>query len=125
MRVGQPVVQWGQTHFGAVAHKQKDKGRFEPRFFCGPGMADKPAQLVHAFHHRFHAFWGIKSHGKQNIAHHSQGNAHRTDDEVLPRGFKGPLMSVKVYERRAGKRGAFYAHPQSAQMGSGGHKGYG
>ena len=127
MGVGQPVVQGRQAHLGAVAHQQEDEGRLEPgqiggcalgRIQHGQGFGALLGQmaeglhLVHAFHRRHTGL--VESHGKQDVAQQGQGDAHGTDDEVLPGGFQRLLVAVEVDQGRAGQGGDLDAHPQGA-----------
>ena len=126
--VGQPVVQGGQTHLGAVAHQQKDECRLEPGLRGRVGVPDEPAGLVHVPGRNFASSDSggrVKGHGKQNVAQQGQGDAHGTDDQVFPGGFQGALMAVKIDQRRTGQRGGFNAHPERPQMRRGGHQAHG
>jgi len=125
VRIGQPVVQWGEAHLGAVAHQQKNKGRLEPRGFGKGRVAHKPAHLIHAVCCASGAFRTVERHGKQYVAQQSQGNAHGAYDQVLPGGFQRTLVTVKINELGAGKGGRFNTHPLRAHVRRDGHKRHG
>ena len=125
MRIGQPVVQGGKTHLCAVAHQQKNKGCLEP---CGLGKGSvfhKPAHLIHTIGSARGSFCPVKSHGKQNVAQQGKGNAHRTDNKILPRGLKRTLMPVKIDELGARKCGGLNAHPLRAHVRRNGNQRHG
>ena len=129
--VRQPVVQGREAHLGAVAHQQEDEGRLEPGRLHAveaarphfPRHIHEDAHLIQPF---FHDEAGpVEADGEQQIADQGQRDAHGTDDEIFPRGFQRLLMPVEVDERRAGQSGAFYAHPERAQMPGGGDQRHG
>ncbi len=125
MRIGQPVVQGRKAHLAAIADEQKDKGRLEPGQGSLASVGHKPAKRIHIIgqHNRSRAVLGnAKGNREQNIAQQRQGNAHGTDNEILPGGLERTPVLVKIDQRRAGKRCRLDANPQDAKMrGSGNH----
>ena len=103
--VGQPGVQRRQAHLGSVADQEEQKRRLEPERIQAAGVGH---QVVDRQVDRRPA-GGSRGHGDEEIAQQRQGDAHRTDQQILPRGFQRTVMAMEVDQRGAGQGGGFDA----------------
>ena len=119
--VGQPGVQRRQSHLGSVTDQEEQERRLEPQRIQAAGVGN---QIVDRQVDRRPA-GGPRGHGDEEIAQQRQGDAHRTDQQVFPRGFQRAVMAMKVDQRGAGQGGGFDAHPHQAQVPADGHQRHG
>ena len=112
MGVGQPRVQRSEPHLGAVSDQEEQERHLDPG---GVKAARRPDEIGQS-----QCGWSVAAvrggDGQEEVAQQREGDADRTNEQILPGCLERAMMAVEVDQRRARQRGGLDADPQQAEV---------
>ncbi len=116
--IGEPRVQRGQPHLGAVPDQEEEKRSFDP----GGMKASRRTDQVRQGQCRGRIAPIRGGNRQHEVAQQGQCDPDRANQQILPRRLERPVVAVEVDQRRTGQRCGLDADPKQAEVLAHGHK---
>ncbi len=113
MRVGQPVVQRHEAHFGPIAHEQEDeRQRQHRRLEVALDVVELgPQQCAASGPQQF-----FRGEVKEDRSEQRLRNADAAENEILPRGFETGGRPVERHQQHGRQRRGLQRDPEDAHV---------